>query len=106
MYFRINSESVELVEPDDLKSFHAVRPVGLAHGELAEIVQKARPGRDPAGRRPSHGAAGDGPREWLPGRVGPGWQQDFEAMIAYAARKGWLSDDGTQVRAHLEAEQV
>jgi hypothetical protein len=27
-------------------------------------------------------------------------------MVAYAARKGWLSEDGTKVRAHLEAERV
>ena len=40
MYFRINSESVELVEPDDVTSFHAVRPAGLGHGELAEIVRR------------------------------------------------------------------
>jgi hypothetical protein len=40
------------------------------------------------------------------GRVGPHWEQDLDRMIAYADRKGWLGDDGTRVRAHLEKEQV
>jgi hypothetical protein len=26
-------------------------------------------------------------------------------MIAYAAGKGWLSEDGTRVRAHVESEK-
>lgn len=35
------------------------------------------------------------------GPVGPGWAQRWEAMLAYAQAKGWLSDDGTTVRAHV-----
>ena len=105
MYFRINNESVELVEPDDVRSFHAVRPVELAQGELAEIVR-----RQDLGEVLPDGAHLMVPletvRRMAAGRVGPGWQQDFESMIAYAGRKGWLSDDGTRVRAHLETEQV
>jgi hypothetical protein len=33
--------------------------------------------------------------------VSPGWAQRWAAMIAYAGRKGWLSGDGTIVRAHV-----
>ena len=29
------------------------------------------------------------------------WQQSWDAMISYAATKGWLSADGAQVLAHL-----
>ena len=105
MYFRINSQSVELIEPDDVTSFHAVRPAGLGQGELAEIVQKEDLGEIlPAG---DHLMVPLGTvRRMAAGRVGPDWEQKFDAMIAYAARKGWLSEDGTKVRAHLEAEQV
>lgn len=28
--------------------------------------------------------------------------EGFEAMIAYAGSKGWLNDDATMVRAHIE----
>jgi hypothetical protein len=45
-------------------------------------------------------------RRMAAGRVGPDWEQKFDTMIDYAARKGWLSEDGTRVRAHLETERV
>jgi hypothetical protein len=32
----------------------------------------------------------------------PTYAERFDAMIAYAQRKGWLEADGTRVRAHLE----
>jgi hypothetical protein len=36
------------------------------------------------------------------GRVSDGWIDDFEAMVAFAESRGWLSEDGRQVRAHVE----
>jgi hypothetical protein len=30
----------------------------------------------------------------------------FDAMIAYAASKGWVDESGTFVRAHIETEAV
>jgi hypothetical protein len=105
LYFRISSQSVELIEPDDVTSFHAVCPAGLGYGALAEIVQKEDLGEIlPAG---GHLMVPLGTvRRMAAGRVGPDWEQKFDAMVAYAARKGWLSEDGTKVRAHLEAERV
>jgi hypothetical protein len=32
----------------------------------------------------------------------PGFPAQFDAMIAYATKKGWLNVLGTRVRAHLE----
>jgi hypothetical protein len=37
-------------------------------------------------------AAGDGSADWASG---------FEGMLAYAAGKGWASEDGTLVQAHI-----
>ena len=37
-------------------------------------------------------AAGDGSQNWVTG---------FDGMLAYAAGKGWTSEDGAQVRAHI-----
>jgi hypothetical protein len=37
-------------------------------------------------------AAGDGTADWASG---------FDAMLAYAASKGWASEDGARVRAHI-----
>jgi hypothetical protein len=36
------------------------------------------------------------------GRVDDGWLAKFEEMIEFAASRGWVSDDGALVRAHLE----
>jgi hypothetical protein len=35
-------------------------------------------------------------------RVGPAWSEDFRKMIDYAASKGWVDENVTRVRAHLE----
>jgi hypothetical protein len=32
----------------------------------------------------------------------PAWATKFKAMLAYASSKGWMSDDGAAVRAHVE----
>lgn len=37
-------------------------------------------------------AAGDGSAAWASG---------FDGMLAYAAGKGWATEDGTRVRAHI-----
>jgi hypothetical protein len=103
LYFRISSESVELVDPSDVTSFHAVCPAGLGHGELVDLVRREDLGEVlPAGGHLM--VPLETVRRLAAGRVGPKWEQDFDAMIAYAARKGWLSEDGARVRAHLERE--
>jgi hypothetical protein len=30
------------------------------------------------------------------------WSEGFDGMISYARKQGWLSEDGSSVRAHLE----
>ena len=34
--------------------------------------------------------------------VPEGWNTEFDGMIAYAKTKGWMSDDGRAVRAHID----
>ena len=41
-------------------------------------------------------------RRLAAGSVGASWGEDFAAMLEYARSKGWLSDDGTSIRAHVE----
>ena len=41
-------------------------------------------------------------RRLAEGRVGPGWEGDFAAMLDYAATKGWIADEGRSIRAHVE----
>jgi hypothetical protein len=44
----------------------------------------------------------DAVRRMAEGRVGPGWDRDFTAMLDYAGTKGWIADEGRAIRAHVE----
>lgn len=102
MYFRINKDSAELAEPGDFTAFYAVCPPGLESSELIDIVRR----EDLGDLLPGGGhlmVPLETVRRLSAGRVGPNWERDFDSMIAYAARKGWLSEDGTRVRAHVES---
>ena len=44
----------------------------------------------------------DAVRRLAAGRVGPGWDDDFAAMLDYAEGKGWMADEGQSIRAHIE----
>ncbi|NAZ87825.1 hypothetical protein GTR00_17235 [Kineococcus sp. T90] len=41
---------------------------------------------------------------WLraQGPDAPGWLEGFAGMVSYATSRGWTSEDGTLVRAHVE----
>ncbi|WP_130291492.1 hypothetical protein [Pseudonocardia sediminis] len=41
-------------------------------------------------------------RRMAKGRVGEDWPADFDAMLAYAGSKGWLTDDRVGIQAHCE----
>jgi hypothetical protein len=39
----------------------------------------------------------------LPADAVDGWTAGFDGMIAYATKSGWMNDEGTRVRAHIES---
>jgi hypothetical protein len=89
---------VTLEEPEDLKSLKVTTPVRDIPA-LARAVSQI-------------GALADDEHAWirvsaladLAGDHGrdASWQEGFEAMLAYARSKGWMSADGGSVRAHIE----
>ena len=101
MYLRITGDSAQLVDPQDVKSFSVQCPESLGHDDFVDSVRRADLGEmlpdDSHLMVPVdtiHRMAAD--------QVGPGWSDDFAKMISYAASKGWTSEDGTRVRAHIE----
>ena len=85
-----------LVEADRLDRLHAVCSGDV---EAARYDALCQPGPDSehvwldvAGLRAQGTAHVDDPT----------YAERFDAMIAYAERKGWLDADGTRVRAHIE----
>jgi hypothetical protein len=101
MYLQVTTDSLTVEEPDDCRSL-AVRVRSGAIARLADALAAdglGRPSDDDhvelvLDRLRERAAAGP---------VGPGWAERWDAMIAYATTKGWVSADGTTVRAHIEA---
>ncbi len=94
----LDASSVRLVEPEDFFGFH----VAVAGGEVDDERL--------AGLLAPHGRL-DGEHAWistesvvaLAGDVADDtWQAGFEGMIDYARGKGFLSEDGSAIRAHVE----
>jgi hypothetical protein len=101
VYFRITADSVELVEPEDVRAFSVVCPPELTAAQLAAGIERAELGELlPDGEHVM--VAVDAVRRLADGRVGPGWPDDLAKMIDYAAGKGWTDADRTRVRAHIE----
>lgn len=90
---------VSLEEPDDTRRFHlAVRggaDPALVFGALVDAA---------AGRLEGDDAwiTIDAIRRIAAGRVGPGWDDDFTAMLDYARAKGWLDEATHALQAHIE----
>jgi hypothetical protein len=101
LYFHITQDSTELVDPQTLTSFHATCSAGLSAEDLAAVVRRTGLGDVlPDGEHLM--VRIDAVRRMAADHVDPGWSADFDRMIAYAGGKGWLSEDGTHVRAHVE----
>jgi len=94
---RAEPPAVALEDPDDCKAF-AVRARG-DRARLGTALEAAGVGRvDGAGAL----IGVDAVRRLAAGRVGPGWEGDFAAMLEYAEGKGWIADESRAIRAHIE----
>jgi hypothetical protein len=91
----------ELVEPENTRAFSASFSPTVAVADRSEAVAASGVGE----------LDGDGQhiyvrvevlRQLAAGRVGPSWEDEFSAMLAYARKKGWMNDSGDSVRAHVE----
>jgi hypothetical protein len=88
-----------LQDPDTFTAFHVAVAGEVDDERLAEVLAP-------------YGRLEDG-HAWitveavvtLAGEAGGGgeaWREGFDGMVAYAGEKGFLSPDGSAIRAHLE----
>lgn len=84
-----------VAEPEDLARLHAEFR-GVDDDTAARVLRSSGLG------------VVDGDHAWLEtaalraaGDASPEWTARFDAMLAYAASKGWSSEDGSRVRAHI-----
>lgn len=99
MFVRVGAGAPELVEPEDCARFHVEAAAGTTSADAAAAL-----GGWADGATDEHvWIRVDAVRAAAAGRVGPGWEDDFTAMLRYAASKGWLNETGDAVAAHVEA---
>ncbi|MHA7223958.1 hypothetical protein ACX80S_16820 [Arthrobacter sp. RHLT1-20] len=103
MYLQLASplwgtEACTLMESGDFTKFHVSVPADAPHELLPSCLQSTGAGHPVD---PEHVAVSV---KWLRDNapVEPVWEAGFEAMISYAATKGWVSDDGTTLTAHVQ----
>ena len=95
-----DTSEVSLAEPDDCQRFH-VAVQGQGHAPAVDDALQS----SGTGWLDGDGGAFvrvDRVRDLAAGRVGADWPVRFAAMLDFARDKGWLSDDGGAIRAHLE----
>ena len=97
MYVQVTPSEVTLEDPSNFKQFHvAVRGAAVDVGAaLARSGFGSMEGNDAM-------ISVEAIRSAAAGRVGEGWDAGFESMLEFAGTKGWLSEDGRAVRAHVE----
>jgi hypothetical protein len=93
---------VELAEPNDLKRLHVAVAHGSDRDEVARLLTSTGAG---------HLVEGDDDHMWVDrgwlrkkaeGRVSGRWSEDFDHLVTKAREHGWIDDDGTHLRAHVE----
>jgi len=90
---------VTLADAADCTRFH-VAVAGPGDAAALDAALRA----DAAGELDGDGEAlvrVDAVRRLAAGAVGESWGPDFAAMLDYARSKGWLSEDGSLIRAHV-----
>jgi len=104
VYLAISHDGVALKQPEVVTDLYASYWERLAPGRLAAVLAEHDAGELTEDR--AHVMVPVATlRRLAAGRVPEGWDADFDAMLEHARSKGWLSEDGTTVRAHLEMER-
>lgn len=99
MIINVSSDTAGLSvsDPDNFKAFH-IEADGLDVRQVAAALGE-------------HGhEKGDGAHVWisqalvrqLVGDRGSDWEQNFEGMLSFAQKHGWINEAGTHIQAHIE----
>jgi hypothetical protein len=96
---RSSPPTVSLAEPSDCRSFDVVVHGSGDDAALDQALAGASVGR-------SEGKDAlvtvDAVRRMAAGSVGQEWESDLLSMLDYARSRGWMTEDGQSIRAHVE----
>lgn len=104
MKVRVTAEGIDILEPSLLTALSVV--TGLDAPTAARVLRADGLARGADGADAGHvwlDVAELGRRAHPSGDTQ--WRTRYDAMIAYAADKGWTDDTRSVVRAHLEASR-
>ena len=99
MYVAVTAAGVRVGAADDCTSLE-VRAAPDLRSSLDDALRQARLGQWDGGDEADLQVA-ELRRRAVAGGVPAGWARRWDDMIGYAGRRGWLSADGTTVRAHV-----
>ena len=99
MYVEVQGARAEVRDPDNCQALDVRASAGDRPGVDAALRAAGLGGWDGGAEADLslvglRAAAAGGP-------IGPDWAQRWDAMVRYAAAKGWLSADGAHLRAHI-----
>jgi hypothetical protein len=99
MIVDITDSGVSLTDPDDFRRFHSLVPAGVAGDAVDVVLRRAGAGHSVGADQVAVNVT------WLRAAasgVDESWEQSFQQMLDFAGTKGWLTDDGGAVLAHIE----
>ena len=93
----VDQGSVELRDADNFGAFHVETPgSGSTVARIAEVLGTPIPEADGHVWVPTQLV-----REKAAATTDESWNEQFDGMLGYASSKGWLSDDGAWIQAHV-----
>ncbi|MBM3573506.1 MAG: hypothetical protein FJX52_14300 [Alphaproteobacteria bacterium] len=99
MFVRVDEKSrVELEEPNDFKRFHVEIPRSIDLAAAGRALAGTARLEDEKTAWVSEAAL----RAWPGGGKDQAWQANFDGMLAYARKKGWIEAATGAIRAHIE----
>ncbi len=88
--------SLRMRERDVFTSFHVEAPESTEPAAISRLLATPAPDRE------DHVWVSIAQLRELAGETSEEWEQNLDAMLAYAESKGWLSDGGDLLLAHIE----
>lgn len=97
MYVQVTPSQVSLEDPSNFRQFHVT-----VRGDAVDVAAALT--RSGFGSMEGNDAlvSVEAVRSAARGRVDDGWEAGFGSMLEFARTKGWLSEDGRSIRAHVE----
>ena len=101
MIVDITDSGITLTDPDDLRRFHSHVPLGVTDDTVDAVLARTGAGHRVGAAQVAVTVA------WLRASatgVDENWERSFQQMLDFAGTKGWLTDDGGAVLAHIERD--